>query len=263
MRSPLRILYLEDSPRDVELVKACLDAEAVECAVTDVETREEFIRQLEESAHDLIFSDYTLPAYDGLSALEDAHRLAPGIPFIFVSGTIGEENAIETLRRGATDYVLKRNLSRLAPVLRRALAEQEEQRRRREAEELIRQKEQRFSAFMNNLPGVAFIKDKDRRYVFLNEAADSYIHHQPLDCLGLRDEEILPAELAERMRSTDEEVLKEQRIVHVIEEMSLVDPPQRWLTTKFPIIDKYGTAKWLGGVGIDITGQASFHIGIS
>jgi CheY-like chemotaxis protein len=263
MKSPLRILYLEDNPRDVALVTACLEAEQLGCVVTDVETREDFIRQLTADAPDMILSDYTLPAYDGLHALEDASRLAPGIPFIFVSGTIGEENAIETLRRGATDYVLKRNLARLAPVLRRALAEQEELRRRREAEELIRQKEQRFSAFMCNLPGVAFIKDKDRRYVFLNEAADSYIHHAPLDCLGLRDEEILPAELAERMRRSDEEVLREQHIVHVIEEITIMDPPHRWFTTKFPIIDKYGTAKWLGGVGIDISEQPSFHDNIS
>jgi CheY-like chemotaxis protein len=258
MKSPLHILYLEDNARDVELVGAMLEAEDIAHVLIDVDNRKSFAEELSMSPPDVVFSDYTLPAYNGLHALEDALRIAPDIPFIFVSGTIGEENAIETLKRGATDYVLKQNLRRLVPVLRRALAEKDEQRRRRQAEELIRQKEQRFSAFMSNLPGVAFIKDKDRRYVFLNDAANSYICHQPLDCLGRRDEEILPPELAERMRRSDEEVLHEKHIVHVIEEITISAQPHRWFTTKFPITDKYGTANWLGGVGIDITGKANW-----
>lgn len=253
MNTPLRILYLEDNRRDVDLVAAVLDSEGVEHVLIDVDTRKAFAEELAEAPPDVIFSDYTLPAYNGLHALEDARRITPHLPFIFVSGTIGEENAIETLKRGATDYVLKQNLRRLVPVLRRALAEKEELRRRRQAEELIRQKEQRFSAFMSNLPGVAFIKDKDRRYVFVNEAAQTYICHEPLDCLGRRDEEILPGEIAERMRRTDEEVLGEKHVVHVIEDIALEAGPHRWFTTKFPITDKYGSANWLGGVGIDVT----------
>ncbi len=253
MKTPLHILYLEDNSMDVELLKARLDAECAGCRVVDVEAREAFLDELTRNPPDVIFSDYTLPAYGGLEALDDALRIVPDIPFIFVSGTIGEENAIETLRRGATDYVLKQNLRRLVPVLRRAMEEKEEQRRRRKAEDLIRQKEQQFSAFMSNLPGVAFIKDKDRRYVFLNEAAGSYICHEPIDCLGLRDEEILPTDLAERMKSSDEEVLRDKHVVHLVEEIAITETPHRWFTTKFPIIDKYGTANWLGGVGIDIT----------
>ncbi len=258
MKPTLRILYLEDNARDVELVRACLQAEDIDFTIVDVEARHDFIEHLSEKTPDVIFSDYTLPAYNGLAALDDALRIAPDIPFIFVSGTIGEENAIESLKRGATDYVLKQNLKRLTPVLHRAIAEKTEQRLRRKAEELIRQKEQRFSAFMSNLPGVAFIKDKDRRYVYLNDAADSYICRNPLSCLGKRDEEILPGEIATQMRKSDEEVLIQKQIVHVVEDITIASPPHRWFTTKFPIIDKYGTANWLGGVGIDITGQGIF-----
>jgi CheY-like chemotaxis protein len=253
MKTPLHILYLEDSAMDVELLKAHLDAECPGCRVTDVDTRDAFLGMLRDRPPDVIFSDYTLPGYGGLQALDDALAVAADVPFIFVSGTIGEENAIETLRNGATDYVLKHNLRRLVPVLRRAMEEKEEQRRRRKAEDLIRQKEQQFSAFMSNLPGVAFIKDKDRRYVFLNDAASSYISHEPIECLGLRDEEILPSELAERMRRSDEEVLREKHVVHLVEEITVMHSAHRWFTTKFPIMDKYGSANWLGGVGIDIT----------
>lgn len=253
MKTPLHILYLEDSAMDVELLKAHLKVECPGCHVTDVDTRDDFLGMLRDRPPDVIFSDYTLPGYGGLQALEDALSAASDIPFIFVSGTIGEENAIETLRRGATDYVLKHNLRRLVPVLRRAMDEKDEQRRRRKAEELIRQKEEQFSAFMSNLPGVAFIKDKDRRYVFLNDAAPLYISHEPIDCLGLRDEEILPSDLAERMKSSDEEVLREKHVVHLVEEITVTHTAHKWFTTKFPIMDKYGSANWLGGVGIDIT----------
>ncbi len=253
METPLRIVYVEDNPRDVALVKFWLEAEKIDTELTDVETRETFIEQLEERAPDVIFSDYTLPSYSGLEALIDAKRLAPHVPFIFLSGTIGEENAIESLRNGATDYVLKNNLSRLPPVLRRALAERDEQQRRRLAEERIRQNEKRFTAFMNNIPGVAFMKDKDRRYVFLNAYARAYICREPIDCLGLRDEEILDPTLATDMRASDERVLQQGEIVQRVEEIDITGATRSWLITKFPIPDKYGTTTWLGGVGIDIT----------
>jgi PAS domain S-box-containing protein len=260
MASQLRILYLEDNSIDVQLVADTLEAGGVDCALIDVEDRDSFVNVLAAGPPDVIFSDYTLPSYSGLEALEDARRLQPDVPFIFVSGTIGEENAIESLRRGATDYVFKQNLRRLVPVVHRALAEQKERMLRRKAEDLIRQKEQRFSAFMRNLPGVAFIKDKDRRYVYLNEAAEDYICQSALECLGRRDEDLLPPMLASRMRESDEQVLSEKRIVQVVEDINLRGPARRWFTTKFPIMDKYGAANWLGGVGIDITGQEDWHL---
>jgi CheY-like chemotaxis protein len=253
MKQPLKIVYVEDNQRDVSLVRFWLEAEQIDNELVDVETRDAFIAQLAERVPDVIFSDYTLPAYSGLEALMDAKQLAPHVPFIFLSGTIGEENAIESLRNGATDYVLKNNLSRLPPVLRRALAEKEEQQRRRQAEERIRQNEKRFNAFMNNIPGVAFMKDKDRRYVFINAQGKAYISREPIDCLGLRDEEILTPELAEEMRATDERVLKNGEIVQRVERIDLTGELRDWLITKFPIPDKFGTTTWLGGVGIDLT----------
>src|SRR5712692_7419398 len=123
MKAPLHILYLEDSPLYVELVPAMLNAEGMACNVVHVETRERFLAALEQDGFDLILADYTLPSFDGISALAIAKEKCPAIPFIFVSGTLGEELAIDTLQRGAVDYVLKQRLSRLVPSVRRALRE--------------------------------------------------------------------------------------------------------------------------------------------
>ena len=105
--SPLRILLLEDDPTDAALIQELLEADNIACEVTRVQTRAEFLSGLEDSAIDLILADYKLPSFDGLSALKLAQNVRPGLPFIFVSGTLGEEVAIEALKIGATDYVLK------------------------------------------------------------------------------------------------------------------------------------------------------------
>ena len=125
MEKTLRILHLEDDSNDIELVQATMSSNGLRCQIEDVCTREQFRSVLERGGLDLILSDYSLPSFDGLSALQIAREIAPGVPFILVSGAIGEEMAIETMKRGATDYVLKSRLSRLAPAVRRALQEAE------------------------------------------------------------------------------------------------------------------------------------------
>ena len=141
---PLQILHLEDDPRDVELVRDTLEAEGVKFEARTVCTRGEFTAALEGGGVEVILSDFALPSFDGLSALEIACRLAPDLPFIFVSGTLGEEAAIDAVRQGATDYVLKQRLSRLAPAVRRAVSEMQQARRRREVEEALRRTEEQL-----------------------------------------------------------------------------------------------------------------------
>src|SRR5271167_1423244 len=136
----LRILLLEDSIQDAELIQELLEADHFVCEVTRVQTRAEFLAALEDSGIDLILADYKLPSYDGLSALKLALSARPDLPFIFVSG-FGEEIAIEALTSGATDYVLKTRLSRLAPSVRRALREARERAERKKAEEALRRSE--------------------------------------------------------------------------------------------------------------------------
>src|SRR5262249_7362552 len=126
MNSPLQVLHLEDDVRDTELLQATLEAEGLPSELTRVETEHDFVAALKRGKLDLILADYTLPSFDGLSALRLAQQHAPAVPFLFVSGTLGEDVAIEALKKGATDYVLKTRLARLGPAVSRALREARE-----------------------------------------------------------------------------------------------------------------------------------------
>jgi putative nucleotidyltransferase with HDIG domain len=138
MDKTLRILILEDVARDAELTELELQRGGVSFISKRVEAEKTFRRELEDFAPDLILSDYSLPSFDGLSALALVKEKCPHTPFIFVSGTMGEEVAIETLKNGATDYVLKQRLSRLVPAVGRAIQEAHERAERQRAEENVR-----------------------------------------------------------------------------------------------------------------------------
>jgi len=139
MKQTLNILLIEDSKEDSELIKRLLINNGLPCEITRIETRPQVFDELEKHSYDLILADCKLPDFSGLRALEIAHALKPEIPFVFVSGTIGEETAIESLRNGATDYVLKDRLSRLVPAVRRALAEAEERLMCRQLQQRLRE----------------------------------------------------------------------------------------------------------------------------
>ncbi|HTD66531.1 MAG TPA: response regulator, partial [Candidatus Limnocylindria bacterium] len=134
MKSHLRILHLEDDPNDASLLQTMLRTAGFTCQTTRVETRSDFVAALEREEVDLIMADFGLPKFDGLSALEIVRVKWPDLPFILVSGSVGEEFAIEALKSGATDYVLKDHLSRLVPAVRRALQEVDDRAQRKQLE---------------------------------------------------------------------------------------------------------------------------------
>src|ERR1700753_3571651 len=123
MKTQLTLVVVEDSVADAELLSRHLAKAGLNCVINRVQTEPEFIAALQRIKPDLILSDFSLPNFGGLRALDLAVVHAPDTPFIYVSGTIGEERAIDALRRGATDYVLKSNLSRLSSAIERAMRE--------------------------------------------------------------------------------------------------------------------------------------------
>jgi PAS domain S-box-containing protein len=165
---PLRILLLEDEAHDAELIHELLEADHFVCEVTRVQTRAEFLAGLEDSGIELILADYKLPSFDGLSALKLALSARPDLPFIFVSGTLGEETAIEALKVGATDYVLKTRLSRLGPSVRRALREARERAEREKAEEVARRSEKELLDVIEAMPTLAFTTLADGSSAWVN-----------------------------------------------------------------------------------------------
>jgi PAS domain S-box-containing protein len=141
MLSRLRILSIEDDPNDTMLIQDLLETEGMACEITRVDTQAAFTASVEQGGIDLILADYALPSFNGLSALNFAMKACPDVPFIFVSGTLGEEIAIEALKIGATDYVLKTRLSRLVPSVLRALREATQRAELKGAEKSLRQNE--------------------------------------------------------------------------------------------------------------------------
>jgi hypothetical protein len=161
---------LEDDPIDAKLIQSTLEAEGIPCETTCVQTREGFVAALERGGIDLVLSDFSLPAFDGLSAAEIVRSKWPAIPMILVSGTMGEEWAIDSLKGGATDYVLKGHLSRLAPAVRRAMDQAEERAGNRRTEESLQESEQRLRIVFSESPlGIALV-GADGRPVLTNAA---------------------------------------------------------------------------------------------
>jgi DNA-binding NtrC family response regulator len=158
MKSTLRILNLEDSPLDAELTEAMISARWPHCHFVRVDTKEDFLSALDDDL-DLILCDYTMPGFSGRDALTLAHEKRPEVPFLFVSGTIGEDAAVEALKNGATDYVLKHRLMRLIPAIDRALREVEEHAERERAEEAMRQSEHKYRELFECLSDAAFLAD--------------------------------------------------------------------------------------------------------
>jgi two-component system cell cycle sensor histidine kinase/response regulator CckA len=183
----LRILHLEDNPADGELIQSMLEAGGIATKIQRVETRADFEAALDQRCFDLIISDYTLPCFDGLSALGVARQKHPEVPFIFVSGTIGEELAVDSLKQGATDYVLKDRLSRLVTSVQRAIREAHERAERKEAEMKAREQ----AALLDQATDAIFARDMEQRITYWNKGAELIYGWTEQEALGKRAAELL------------------------------------------------------------------------
>ena len=150
---------VEDNDGDAELSLHTLSRGGIHFSYDRVETKAAFSRALEQTPPNVILSDYSLPTFDGYAALAIAQMKCPDTPFIFVTGTLGEEVAIETMKKGATDYVLKQRLSRLVPAVQRALREAKERQERRQAEEQLRQSHEQLRSLSVYLQ---YVREEER-----------------------------------------------------------------------------------------------------
>jgi PAS domain S-box-containing protein len=154
VNTPLRLLHLEDDDADADIVRKTLENGSVICTVTRVETEADFRSSLAQGGFDLILADYTLPEFDGISALNLAREMLPDVPFIFLSGTLDEEVAIDALKIGATDYLFKTRLSRIVPSVQRALREARERVELQRSEAAIRASEKSLRLIVDRIPGL-------------------------------------------------------------------------------------------------------------
>jgi PAS domain S-box-containing protein len=186
MNQSLRILHLEDNPADALLVRDLLAHDGLAVEIRHAGNRTEFARALPEGKWDLVISDYRLPDFTGLDALKMVREKFPLLPFILMSGTIGEQAAIESLKAGATDYVLKHNRDRLPSAVRRAIDEAGERALRHEAQEEVRRSEKQYRILFQGNPHPMWVFDLETLKILeVNEAAVQHYGYSREEFLGM------------------------------------------------------------------------------
>ena len=211
----LRVLILEDVSADAELIARALKTAGINASVKVVDTKRSFAEELTESSPDLVLADYSLPGFDGEQALEISRTIAPEVPFIFVTGTLGEEHAVELMKQGAWDYVTKEHLSRLELAVRRALKEvvasrdREELRQREQAATTaLRESEERFRALVQNSADIIIIVDEDGIITYGSPAAKTVLGIDPVDALGSNVFDLVHPDDRDRTVATFREALQ-------------------------------------------------------
>jgi PAS domain S-box-containing protein len=199
MNKKIKILHLEDSGNDAELIFSALQDSGLNIDYTRVYKKADFINACEKKDADIILADYSLPQFNGVAALEIKKKILPEIPLIIVSGTMGDEMAADTIKLGATDYVLKNNLNRLIHSVKRALKESDELKKKRIAEINLLESEKKYRKFFNEIPIPTWVYDKtNRKFVNVNKAA--------LSSYGYSREEFLSMSIADI--KPDEDIMK-------------------------------------------------------
>jgi PAS domain S-box-containing protein len=179
-----RILLVEDIPSDAKLMERNLKSAGLDFITKRVEDEESFLNELKEFSPDIILSDYKLPVFDGLSALKCLLQFNPDIPFIFVSGSIGEEIAIQALKGGAKDYVFKDKMQKLAPAVLRAINEREEIHERQRAEEELRKSELKYRTLIERMNEGIVQVDVNNKILFVNDRICDMIGYNETDLYG-------------------------------------------------------------------------------
>jgi len=217
----------------------------------------ETMRQaLEKQTWDVILCDHAMPSFSSDRALALVRELGLDLPFIIVSGTIGEEHAVAAMRSGCHDYVLKNNLTRLAPAVQRELREVEVRRARKQAEEALARERNLLRAVVDNLPDDVFAKDTQSRFVFINSSCYRHLGEKTEEKLrGKTDVDILPHEKARQFFAEEQEIIRSGRPMINREARINLPPDQpRWmLSTKVPWRDADGDVVGLVGINRDIT----------
>ncbi len=281
----LRILHLEDNLADAELVCATLTSGGLMTEIVRVDTRAGFEAALASPDFDVILADYNLPTFDGVAAQMLAAERTPDIPFIFLSGSIGEDQAIERVKAGATDYVLKDRMGRLPSAVERALAESAERAERKRADDEVRrlnaeleerviertraleaanqtlaarerelrESQARFQGVLDNSPEMIYVKDLAGRYLLINRQFARLFTMDPSAIIGKTDFELFAPRLAEMYRANDARVLATGEAVTVEEPVLANDAVRLHASSKFPLRDSHGTPYEICGISFDIT----------
>ncbi|MCF6158753.1 MAG: PAS domain S-box protein [wastewater metagenome] len=256
MNKKIHILLLEDSPTDAELIERELQKGNFSFVLLRVTTRNTYQNALEEFKPDIILADHKLPSFDGISALRIVEEWCPDIPFIFISGYRGEELAVETLKSGAKDYILKDNLSRLVPSVRLALNEREEQIKRKQAEEALQRSQERLKLAQEAARIGTFDWNIQTNEIALTSELEALYGLKPGEFKGTYEHwrEIVHPYDRKRAEQDVFRSIKEQKQLDTEYRVIWPDTSVHWVATKGKTFyDTGGKPLRMVGVNIDIT----------
>ena len=254
MSGKLYALLLEDVPKDAELLKEMLADEGFDLKIDIVDTEPAYVSCLKKHDYDIIYADFTLPAFNGQEALELAKIICPYVPFICISGTIGEDRAVELLKQGATDYVLKDRMERLPFATKRALDAAVQLSKFRKTEIELQTNRRLLQTIINNAADVIYIKDLHGNYILINEAAEKAFGKTSAEVIGKNDTFFVSASEAQMMMEMDKKVIAGGVPKTIEETITLADGKIHIFSTiKSPMFDDFGKITGLFGIARDIT----------
>ncbi len=252
VNAPLHVLIVEDSEDDAMLIAEELREGGYALAAERIETREALIEALDRP-WDIVIADYRLPHFSGIDALGLVRERDPDIPFIIVSGQIAEDTAVEAMRLGAQDYILKDNLARLAPAVDRELREARIRRERKEAQKALARSEQILQSVMDSSSAIIVLKDLEFRYMLVNAAGARFLGLPKHELIGKTSHDLLPKKAADERVAHDREVIETRQGNEYEETVEIAGDVRTFLTSRFPVYDSTGSIYGVGSVATDIT----------
>ena len=256
-KRPLKALILEDEPADAELMQGELRKAGLNFTAKRVDTRADFAEALEGFAPDVVLLDHKVPGYSGAEALAHERRVHPEIPVVIVTGTIGDEAAVELLKAGARDYVLKSNLVRLPSSVQRAISVEQGIRARKAAEKTLRGSEEKFRNLVESTTDYIWEIDENGRYTYVSPAVKALIGYEPSEVIGRSPFDFMAPAEAKRVAAEFETFAAAKLPISLLENNVLrKDGVEISLETScVPIFDGKGTFKGYRGIDRDVTSR--------
>ncbi|NEX21057.1 PAS domain S-box protein [Thiorhodococcus mannitoliphagus] len=257
MSEPLRILLLEDSAVDAELTERALRKAGLNFVSRRVQARDPFLAELDAFAPDIVLADYQLPQFDGRQALDLAHGRQPLLPFIFVTGALGEEAAVELLRAGANDYILKDRLTRLPTAITRALTACCQQEELQATQAALRESETRYRALVESTLDWIWEVDAEMRYTYVSPVCQQLLGYSPAELLGRTPFDFMAPDVPGRAEQALVVVAAEHQPFAMLENICLHKDGRRVVleTSGTPLFARDGSFQGYRGIDRDITAR--------
>ncbi|OAI09903.1 hypothetical protein A1359_18170 [Methylomonas lenta] len=264
MTEPLRLLLLEDSEIDAQLNQHALKKAQIEFTAKRVESREAFLQALDQFQPDLILADYHLPHFDGMAALKLLRQTNPDTPFIFVSGAMGEDMAVDSLHQGADDYLIKDRLHRLPSAVTRALTAAGDRQRLRQAEQALRASEEQFRSLVEASLDWIWEVDTQWRFLYSSPRSLKLLGYESEDILGRSLLDLLDSQTVDSVKGIFDEALLQQQAFTLLQTVSLSKDGQTvYLESNgVPVFGEDDTLLGFRGVSRDISQRLADHLAL-